>query len=148
VFGSTVRRRWILALAFGLVHGFGFSFGLQQQLQFAGSHLAASLIAFNVGVELGQLAVLAVLVPALALLLRGRTERAWTILLSVFVGHTAWHWMLERYEKLSRFPWPTLDPGAMASAIRWLIALLIVAAIAWAVAARLRKKTALGSEPR
>src|SRR5439155_4932131 len=34
-----LRRRWIITFAFGLVHGFGFSFALRQTLQFAGSHL-------------------------------------------------------------------------------------------------------------
>jgi len=33
--GSTVQRRWIISFGFGLVHGFGFSFGLRQTLQFA-----------------------------------------------------------------------------------------------------------------
>src|SRR6266480_52744 len=52
---TSVQRRWIIAFGFGLVHGFGFSFALRQTLQFAGSHLLASLLSFNVGVELGQL---------------------------------------------------------------------------------------------
>ena len=59
-----------LAFGFGLVHGFGFSFALRETLQFAGSHLLTSLLAFNLGVELGQLFVLALLVPALTLLFR------------------------------------------------------------------------------
>ncbi|MDE2474581.1 MAG: HupE/UreJ family protein, partial [Alphaproteobacteria bacterium] len=44
------KRRWIITFMFGLVHGFGFSFGLKQTLQFAGSHLLTSLLSFNVGV--------------------------------------------------------------------------------------------------
>src|SRR4030095_5097541 len=59
------RNRWMIAFAFGRVHGFGFSFALRQTLQFAGSHIVTSLLAFNVGVELGQILVLIVLVPAL-----------------------------------------------------------------------------------
>ena len=55
----SVQRRWMLAFAFGLVHGFGFSFALRETLQFAGAHLVTSLLSFNVGVELGQLLVLA-----------------------------------------------------------------------------------------
>src|SRR4030095_12200268 len=53
-----LKRRWLVTFAFGLVHGFGFSFALRQTLQFAGSHLLTSLLSFNVGVELGQLLVL------------------------------------------------------------------------------------------
>ena len=58
----------MVTFGFGLVHGFGFSFALRESLQFAGSHLLTSLLAFNVGVELGQLLVLVVLLPVLALL--------------------------------------------------------------------------------
>ena len=74
---TNVQRRWMMAFAFGLVHGFGFSFALRETLQFAGSHLLTSLLAFNVGVELGQLFVLALLVPALDLLFRYRRRRAY-----------------------------------------------------------------------
>jgi len=47
---SSVSRRWIVTFAFGLVHGFGFSFALRQTLQFAGTHLLTSLLSFNLGV--------------------------------------------------------------------------------------------------
>src|SRR5882672_7295978 len=67
IVGSNIGLRWIYAFAFGLIHGFGFSFALRDQLQFAGDHLVTSLLGFNVGVEIGQLAVLFVLVPALNL---------------------------------------------------------------------------------
>ena len=99
-----------------------------------GAHLVTSLLAFNVGVELGQLAVLVVLVPLLSFLFRYLPERIGTIIISLVVGHTAWHWLLERWERLSRFPWPTLDAATLASAIRWLIALLVLAGLAWIVA--------------
>ena len=131
VLGPGLRRRWILAFAFGLVHGFGFAFGLQQLLQFAGAHMVTSLVAFNLGVELGQLLVLAVLIPALNLLFRYVKESVGTLLLSLLAGHTAWHWLIERGERLAKFPWPALDPGALAGAIRWLMALLVVGGLAW-----------------
>ena len=82
------------------MHGFGFSFALRETLQFAGSHLLTSLLSFNVGVELGQLLVLVVLVPALQLLFRYVVaERIGTIILSALVAHTAWHWTPERWER-------------------------------------------------
>ena len=58
IVGAKLQRRWVVTFAFGLVHGFGFSFLLRERLQFAGDHLVASLLAFNVGVEIGQLLVL------------------------------------------------------------------------------------------
>ena len=93
--GATVHRRWMIAFGFGLVHGFGFSFALKETLQFAGSHLLTSLLGFNIGVELGQLMVLALLVPAIELLFRHVVaERMGTIILSAIVAHTGWHWMI------------------------------------------------------
>jgi hypothetical protein len=98
------KTRWVLALGFGLVHGFGFSFGLRNTLQLAGDHVLAALLAFNVGIELGQLLVLAALIPALDLLFRFVVaERVGVIVLSVIVGHTSWHWMVERFEALRQF---------------------------------------------
>ena len=102
--GASVHRRWIITFGFGLVHGFGFSFALHETLQFAGSHLVTSLLAFNVGVELGQVLVLLVLVPSLALLFRyAVAERMGTIILSALVAHTGWHWMWERWDVLRKF---------------------------------------------
>jgi HupE/UreJ protein len=127
------RRRWLIAFSFGLVHGFGFSFALRQTLQFAGSHLLTSLLAFNVGVELGQLFVLAVLVPALDLVFRRVPERTGTIVLSALVAHTGWHWMADRWERLRhfRFPWPALDAALLASVTRWLMLAVAVAGLVW-----------------
>jgi hypothetical protein len=133
IIGSNLRRRWIIAFAFGLVHGFGFAFALRESLQFAGSHLVTALFAFNLGVELGQVAVLVVLVPALQLLLRHVPERIGVIVLSALVAHTAWHWMLERGAELRKFPWPTLDAADAASVMRWLIAAIALAGLVWIV---------------
>ncbi|MEO8158528.1 MAG: HupE/UreJ family protein [Betaproteobacteria bacterium] len=144
IVGANLGRRWVITFAFGLVHGFGFSFALRDTLQFAGSHLVTSLLAFNVGVELGQLLVLIVLVPALVLLFRFVNERIATIVLSALVAHTAWHWMLERGDKLRQFPWPAFDAATAASAMRWAMALLVVGGIAWfgrdAIRRRVRRR--------
>ena len=140
VIGANVQRRWIIAFAFGLVHGFGFSFALQETLQFAGSHLVTSLLSFNVGVELGQLLVLVLLVPLLDFLFRRAiAESIGTIILSVMVAHTAWHWMLERGEQLKKFPLPVLDASALASLMRWLMALMVLAALVWLATVALRR---------
>ncbi len=128
---QSLQRRWIIAFAFGLVHGFGFSFALRETLQFAGAHLLTSLLSFNVGVELGQLLVLALLLPLLAALFRFVVaERMGTISLSALVAHTGWHWLLERGERLRQFNWPALNAASLAVALRWLMLLLIVAGLA------------------
>jgi hypothetical protein len=139
VLGASLQRRWALALGFGLVHGFGFAYGLSELLQFAGSHLVTSLLAFNVGVELGQLLVLLLLIPSLNLLYKHINEKTLTIILSLVVGHTAWHWMLERGERLAKFPLPALDAASAAAGIRWLMALLVVAALGWLAAGAIQR---------
>lgn len=98
-------KRWVMALGFGLIHGFGFSFALRESLQMAGDHLLLSLLAFNVGVELGQLLVLLALVPLLELVFTKLVpERMGTVVGSAFLAHTGWHWLLERGEQLAQFP--------------------------------------------
>jgi uncharacterized membrane-anchored protein YitT (DUF2179 family) len=134
IVGSEYLRqsRWIIALAFGLVHGFGFSFALRQTMQFAGSHVLTSLLAFNIGVELGQLLVLIIVVPALQLMFRYVVaERMGTIILSAIVAHTAWHWMIDRGRDLSRFDWPAMSIAGLASAVGWLTVLVILAGLVW-----------------
>jgi hypothetical protein len=103
VAATRVRARAAIAFAFGLVHGFGFSFALTNTLQFAGDHVLTSLLAFNVGLELGQLLVLLALIPALNLLFRYLVARVGEIVIAVLVGHTAWHWLVERFEALRAF---------------------------------------------
>jgi len=140
---STVQFRWIITFGFGLVHGFGFSFALRETLQFAGSHLLTSLLAFNVGVELGQLLVLVLLIPALELLFRfAVAERMGTIILSALVAHTAWHWMLDRGERLSKFEfhWPTLNAALLASILWWLMLIVAAAGLVWLVSTFVRQR--------
>jgi len=91
IVGGDLRRRWLVAGLFGLAHGFGFSYGLQHQLQFAGSHLLVSLFSFNVGIEIGRLLVLAAAAPLLALLRRATSPRMGAVVLSALGAHTGWH---------------------------------------------------------
>ncbi|MEE2898632.1 MAG: HupE/UreJ family protein [Gemmatimonadota bacterium] len=134
ILGAKLQRRWLIAFAFGLIHGFGFSFALSESLQFAGAHLITSLFSFNVGVELGQLFVLAITVPALHLLFKKVIpELGGTIVLSAILAHTGWHWMTERGGQLLRYDFrvPPLDAAFFAAFLRWLMLLLIVCGAAW-----------------
>jgi hypothetical protein len=134
IVGARLERRWMVAFGFGLVHGFGFSFLLRESLQFAGSHLLTSLLAFNVGVELGQIFVILLAIPVLGFLFRRVVkERIGTIILSALVAHTGWHWMVDRGSALSqyRFEWPAFDLLLLASAMRWLMLLLVVGGAIW-----------------
>jgi len=121
---ASLRRRWILTAVFGLVHGFGFAFVLGESLQFGGAHVATSLVAFNVGVELGQIGVLLILLPALWLLFRYVvSERIGIIIISAIVAHQAWHWMMERGTDLFAHDFPALGGTFVirAAIIIWVI---------------------------
>jgi hypothetical protein len=139
-----LKRRWLITFAFGLVHGFGFSFALRQTLQFAGSYLLTSLVSFNLGVELGQLLVLVLVIPALGLLFRFVVaERLGTIILSTLVAHTAWHWMTERFGVLRQFrvAWPAFDAAFWAGAMRWAMLVVVGVALYWLIFGVLRTGT-------
>jgi hydrogenase/urease accessory protein HupE len=58
-------RRWLLTFVFGLVHGFGFASALKELGIGVGGGVAVPLLSFNLGVELGQLAVAIVVLPAI-----------------------------------------------------------------------------------
>jgi hydrogenase/urease accessory protein HupE len=72
LFTRSVRHRWMLTLPFGFIHGFAFAGGLLP-LGLPRAQLPAALCAFNLGVEGGQLLVLALLLPPLTYL----ASRAW-----------------------------------------------------------------------
>ena len=94
--GINSLKRWRLAFVFGLVHGFGFA-SVLLDLGLPASALVAALGGFNVGVELGQLAIVLVFLPIAWLLRRTRFYR-WVV---VAGGSTAivvlgLVWTLER----------------------------------------------------
>ena len=142
--GGALRRRWIVAFAFGLVHGFGFSFALKENLQFADAHLAAALAAFNVGVELGQLAAVLAMSAGLWLVFRFVVvdrERVGVIVISALVAHTGVHWTTERAAqmRLYRFEWPAVSSAGLALATETLLWVVIAAAVLY-MAAKIRVK--------
>ena len=142
IVGARLEHRWIVTFAFGLVHGFGFSFLFSDTLQFAGGHLFSSLLAFNIGVELGQLFILILVIPVLNLLFKYFVkERIGAILLSALLAHSAWHWMLERGTTLGlfQFQMPIFDSLFFASLMRWGMMLIVIVAALWAMYELFRK---------
>jgi hypothetical protein len=137
-----LEGRWRTAFAFGLIHGFGFSFALREQLQFAGGDLLVALTAFNLGVEAGQLLVVALALAGLAALRRQIPEARQHLLVwvgSAFVAHTAYHWAAERLADFEAhevaLAWPTLDAAFLLAVIQ----VALVACIALAAALGLRQ---------
>ncbi len=103
--------RWALVFGFGLIHGFGFASVLRDLLVDSGGggrgSAVACLLTFNVGVELGQILVLAVVFPLLQWL-RRRSPVAWrrvVIAGSVFVCFMGTSWVLDRTVAPDTMPW-------------------------------------------
>jgi hypothetical protein len=89
------RWRWLIAGVFGLIHGLGFASALSE-LGLPREAMLRALVGFNVGVELGQLAFVAVVMPPLVWLARpGRLPRL-PQLLSVLVALMGGVWLVER----------------------------------------------------
>ena len=92
----------------------------------------SSLLAFNVGVELGQLLVLIIAVPLLSLVFRFVVaERIGTILMSALVAHTAWHWATERGGVLLGYGWPQFGLADLSAFIRLAMVIVGAAFVMW-----------------
>ena len=94
--GMIETKRWVLAFVFGLIHGFGFA-SVLADLGLPKDALVLALVGFNVGVELGQLAIVAVFLP-LAFWLRATKFYRVGVLKagSVLVALLAGWWLLQR----------------------------------------------------
>jgi hypothetical protein len=98
-------RRWLVAFVFGLIHGFGFA-SVLADLGLPSDALFVALAGFNMGVELGQLAIVAVVLP-LAYALRFSALYRSVIFTggSVAVALLAAIWLAERWMGWDLMPW-------------------------------------------
>ncbi len=88
-------RRWAVSFVFGLVHGLGFASALQE-ISLPRENLAWTLFAFNAGVEIGQMLVVAVLLPGLLWLRARPWEPRFARFASLAVAITGIYWLVER----------------------------------------------------
>ena len=97
-------RRWMIAFALGLIHGFGFA-GVLADLGLPSEALVVALLGFNLGVETGQLAIVAVFMP-IAYQLRDSWfyRRIIFTLGSIVVALIAGLWLIERSLDLQLLP--------------------------------------------
>jgi len=96
VFPLVKNGRWVAAFGFGLIHGFGFASALKDLGLPTGS-LVLSLFGFNVGVEIGQLAIVALFLPiAFALRETWAYRRALLAGGSIAIATIAGVWLVER----------------------------------------------------
>src|SRR5437016_3762685 len=100
-FSRDIDRRWRVAIVFGLIHGFGFASALRE-VGLPGNAVAVALAAFNVGVEIGQVAIVSIVVPSLIALDRlvsvdrAKPVRAASLVyaLSALIGLLGSYWLL------------------------------------------------------
>lgn len=91
------RAPWIVAFLFGLIHGFGFA-GALREIGLPESDVPTALLTFNLGVEAGQLLIVAATLAFLALLRRYSPAmlRPATVTVTYAIGITASFWFIER----------------------------------------------------
>ena len=96
---SETRVRYLLAVGFGLIHGLGFSTFLRAALGWE-ENIFLPLLSFNIGLEIGQLAIVAVLSLVALLLIKGLglTRRAWVLGVSAITGGMALVLLLQRIQ--------------------------------------------------
>lgn len=108
---KTTDWRWIVAFGFGLIHGMGFASALRENI---GTHLPGStgllvsaLLVFNLGVEIGQILIVAALFPLLMVMRRRNplVARRVIAVASVAVVVMGMSWFLDRTILPGRLPW-------------------------------------------
>lgn len=94
--GAIEKKRWVMAFIFGLIHGFGFASALAD-LGLPQGALALALVGFNLGVELGQMAIVVAFVPVAFALRRTQFYRHGVLTFgSILVALVAGYWFVQR----------------------------------------------------
>ncbi len=88
-------KDWLIAFVFGLFHGFGFA-SVMGELGFKGEFLTLTLLGFNIGVEIGQLLIIAMIFPVLYFLRNLKSYPKLLVYLSVLLIIISLYWLFER----------------------------------------------------
>jgi hypothetical protein len=88
-------RDWVIAFVFGLFHGFGFA-SVLSDLGLTGEFLSLSLLGFNIGVELGQIVIIALIFPVLFLLRQKKYYSKILVYGSITLIFISLYWVIER----------------------------------------------------
>lgn len=98
------RKRWLVAFTFGLIHGFGFA-SVLADLNLPNSSLVLSLFGFNIGVEIGQLILVALVIPLAYLTRRSTAYPRFALQTgSIVIAAVSLGWLLERSLNLQLMP--------------------------------------------
>ena len=91
----TEQRPWVVASAFGLLHGFGFASALSN-IGMPYQQIPTALLTFNLGVEFGQIAFVGVILVVIALANKIKIRRPAELVSSYFIGTLSMFWILQR----------------------------------------------------
>ncbi len=111
-------RDWIIAFVFGLFHGFGFATVLGE-LGFKGENLTLSLLGFNIGVEFGQVVIIALIFPFLFFIRKLKLYPKFMVIISLLLILISIYWMVERIFEVD-FPLDEYLLGKLLPLAIWL----------------------------
>ena len=103
IFPVVTKKLWLVALGFGLIHGVGFA-NVLAGLDLPRQNLLTALLAFNLGVEFGQLAIVAVVLPLLMLAGRGGVYGRMMPVASLVIAAVGVAWFMQRAFGLEILP--------------------------------------------
>ena len=130
------NREWVLAFAFGLFHGMGFA-SLVSALDVSRTSQLVSLLGRNVGIEIGQVAVILLLFPALYLFRRTPVYAPFLQVSSIVLSVVALGWMAERIFEIDLGTDGLVDRFASTPNGYWVAgALTAIAALVYTATAR------------
>jgi hypothetical protein len=98
IWSKSFKWRWLVALLFGLIHGFGFAELLIGKL---GSNFIFPLFSFNLGIEIGQIVVLMVMFPLIWYLRKGLWQNKIVYSVSSLISVVGLYWFIERVINLN-----------------------------------------------
>ncbi|MER5599008.1 HupE/UreJ family protein [Streptomyces sp. NPDC002265] len=139
-------REAVVAGVFGLGHGLAFSFVLAE-LHLSTGQLVTSLLGFNLGIELVQLLLVCLALPALLLLGRLRVQPVLRLTGAALTGTAALGWLLDRLGQPNPVARAADGAGSHTTALLAGLAATAMAAVAWTLAARRRPAPDGASEP-
>ena len=130
------NREWLLSFVFGLFHGMGFA-SLVSDLDVSRSSQLISLLGRNVGIEIGQVAVILLLFPGLFLLRRTPFYQPFVTVASLALAAVALSWTIERLAEVDLGTDALVDAFASTPQGYWLsIAFMMIGAAAFAWSSR------------
>ncbi|MDR7073222.1 HupE/UreJ family protein [Fictibacillus barbaricus] len=95
IFRKEIKFRWIITFLFGLIHGMGFA-SLLKEMTLPKEALASSLISFNAGIEIVQLAIVLLLLPLLAWFQRSPSYKKGMVAGSILILVMGGFWLIQR----------------------------------------------------